>query len=124
MGDTFFRRLAAPVFAMLVAAGPVRAQTAPATPADPLAPARTHYNEGRFEEAITVAKAVEGVVGAPATLIIGRAGLERYRTTADATELAAARTALSHVDAGRLSPRDRLDLVVGLGEALFFDEHY
>ena len=38
--------------------------------------------------------------------------------------MTAARGALSHVDASRLSPRDRLDLVVGLGEALFFDEHY
>lgn len=116
-------RLLGPALAILVSAGPARAQQTPVV-ADPLAPARAHYNEGRFEEAISAAKAVEGQVGAPATLIIGRAGLERYRTTADAAELAAARAALSHVDAARLSSRDRLDLVVGLGEALFFDEHY
>ena len=115
--------LAAPALALLVAAGPAQAQQPPVV-ADPLAPARAHYNEGRFEEAISAAKAVEEQVGSPATLIIGRAGLERFRTTADAAELAAARTALSLVDAARLSPRDRRDLVVGLGVALYFDEHY
>ena len=98
----------------------VSTQAAP----DPLASARAAYNEGRFEDAISGAKAVEELVGAPATLIIGRAGLERFRTTADPAELVAARTALSHVDPAQLSARDRLDLVVGLGEALFFDEHY
>jgi hypothetical protein len=125
MADTVFRRLAAPALTLLVLAAPATAGAQPAAaPPDPLASARQHYNEGRFEEAMTAARAVEGLVGAPATLIIGRAGLERYRTTAEAAELAAARSALSHVDATRLSPRDRLDLVVGLGEALFFDEHY
>lgn len=124
MADTVFRRLAAPALAFLVLASTAVAQPASVALADPLAPARAHYNEGRFEAAIEAAQAVEGVVGAPATLIIGRAGLERFRTTADPAQLAAARTALSHVDVLRLSPRDRVDLVVGLGEALFFHEHY
>ena len=129
MADTVFRRLAAPVLTMLLLAAPAlaqqaSAQQAPAVAADPLAPARTHYNEGRFEEAIQAARAVQDAVGAPATLIIGRAGLERFRTTADPAQLTAARAALTHVDASRLSERDRVDLVVGLGEALFFDEHY
>jgi len=124
MADTVFRRLASPARGASGPATPAAAQPAAPVVADPLAPARIHYNEGRFEEAITAAKAVEGTVGSPATLIIGRAGLERFRTTADPSQLAAARTALSHVDAARLSERDRLDLVVGLGEALFFDEHY
>ena len=103
MADTVFRRLAAPVLTMLVLAAPAAAQPAAPVVADPLAPARAHYNEGRFEEAIQAAKAVQDTVGAPATLIIGRAGLERFRTTADPAQLAAARTALSHVDASRLS---------------------
>ena len=123
MADTAFRRLAGPALTMLLLAAPAAAQPAPAV-ADPLAPARIHYNEGRFDDAIQAAKAVEGIVGAPATLIIGRAGLERFRTTADPAQLVAARAALSQVEATRLSQRDRLDLVVGLGEALFFDEHY
>jgi hypothetical protein len=124
MADTVFRRLAVPALMLVALAAPAAAQQAAVVVADPLAPARTHYNEGRFEDAIQAARAVQGTVGAPATLIIGRAGLERFRTTADPAQLTAARTALSHVDAQRLSPRDRLDLVVGLGEALFFDEHY
>jgi hypothetical protein len=127
MVDIVRLRLAAPVLTWLLAASPSPAaaqRQASAVPVDPLASARQMYNDGRFEEAIQAAKAVEPEVGAPATLIVARAGLERYRTTADATELAAARAALSQVDASRLSARDRLDLVVGLGEALFFDEHY
>jgi hypothetical protein len=124
MADTVFRRLAAPVLTMLVLAAPAAAQPAAPVAADPLAPARALYNEGRFQDAIQAARAVQSTVGAPATLIIGRAGLEQFRTTAEAAQLAAARAALSNVDAGRLSERDRIDLVVGLGEALFFDEHY
>src|SRR3954470_3004614 len=124
MADTAFRRLAAPVLAMLVLAVPAAAQPAAPAAADPLAPARSDYNAGRFEDAIQAANGVRGTVDAPASLIIGRAGLEQFRTTADAAQLAAARAALSHVDALQLSERDRLDLVVGLGEALFFDEHY
>jgi hypothetical protein len=124
MADTAFRRLAAPAFAILVLSAPAAAQPASAVVADPLAPARTYYNEGRFEEAIAAATAVEGTVGSPARLIIARAALEQYRTTADPGGLAAARTMLSQVDTLQLSPRDRVDLVVGLGEALFFDEHY
>jgi hypothetical protein len=153
MADMDFRWLAAPVLVILAlapagAAGqepaaqtppeasaparpvpapipsPAAKKGAPQPAPDPLANARAAYNEGRFEDAVTGAKAVEELVGAPATLIVGRAGLERFRTTADPVELANARTALSHVDPARLSARDRLDLVVGLGEALFFDEHY
>jgi hypothetical protein len=124
MADTVFRRLAAPVLGVVLFAAAAAAQTAAPVVADPLAPARAHYNDGRFDEAIQAARAVEGTVGAPARLIIGRAALERYRTTADPSGLAEARTALSRVDADRLSERDRVDLVVGLGEALFFDEHF
>ena len=124
MADTVFRRLAAPAFGVLVLASAAAAQPAAPVVADPLGPARAHYNEGRFDEAIQAARAVESTVGAPARLIVGRAALERFRTTADPSGLAEARTALSRVDADQLSPRDRLDLVVGLGEALFFDEHY
>jgi hypothetical protein len=124
MAERFFRKLAAAAFSTIVLTAPAAAQQGAAVVADPLAPARTHYNEGRFEDAIQAAQAVEATVGSPATLIIGRAGLERFRTTADQAQLAAARTALSQVDSLQLSPRDRLDLVVGLGEALFFDEHY
>jgi len=123
MPDKALTRLGFPAVLLLVWAPMAAGQPAPVV-ADPLAPARTAYNQGKYDVAIEAAKAVESAVGAPASLIIGRAGLERFRTTADPTELAAARSALSRLDAARLSPRDRLDLVVGLGETLFFDEHY
>jgi hypothetical protein len=123
MPDKALTRLGFPAVLLLFWAPLAAAQQAPAV-ADPLAPARTAYNQGKYDVAIEAAKAVEPAVGAPASLIIGRAGLERFRTTADPAELTAARTALSGLDASRLSPRDRLDLIVGLGEALFFDEHY
>jgi hypothetical protein len=123
MPDKALTRLGFPAVLLLVWAPLAVAQPAPIV-ADPLAPARTAYNQGKYDVAIEAAKAVESAVGAPASLIIGRAGLERFRTTADPAELAAARNALSRLDAARLSSRDRLDLVVGLGETLFFDEHY
>jgi hypothetical protein len=123
MPDKALTRLGFSAVLLLALASRAAAQPALVV-ADPLAPARAAYNQGKFEVAIEAAKAVEPAVGAPATLIVGRAGLERFRTTADPAELTAARAALSHLDASRLSARDRLDLVVGLGETLFFDEHY
>jgi hypothetical protein len=57
-------------------------------------------------------------------VVLGRAGLERFRKTADPADLARAREVLRDVDPSSLTPRDRLDFVIGLGETLFFDEHY
>jgi hypothetical protein len=67
---------------------------------------------------------VQPTLRAVAGVVLGRAGLERFRRTADPADLAKARDALRMVDPSGLSPRDRLDLVIGLGETLFFDEHY
>lgn len=120
------------VLAALPAVGLAQAQPRPAgrearaaaVPVDRLLEARTLYNDGHYEAAIDAARLAQPQHGAPATLILGRAGLERYRTTADPADLARAREALRNVDVTVLSERDRLDLVIGLGEALFFDEHY
>jgi hypothetical protein len=100
------------------------ASAAQAAATEALARARTHYNAGRYDEAIDAARAAQPHHADAATLIIGRAGLERYRTTADPADLARAREALRGVDPSALDLRDRVDLVIGLGEALFFDEHY
>lgn len=93
---------------------------------DNLAKARTLYNEGRYEAAIEAASAArqEAADRQAALLILGRAGLERYRYTADQADLAAARESLRSIDASALSPRDRTDLLIGVGEALYFDEAY
>jgi tetratricopeptide (TPR) repeat protein len=92
--------------------------------ADPLARARVLYNEGRYDEAI--ATAVEAAAAHPsaAHVIAGRAGLERFRRTADPADLSRARDALRAAEPAALTPRDRTDLIIGLGETLFFDEHY
>jgi tetratricopeptide (TPR) repeat protein len=93
---------------------------------DNLAKARTLYNEGRYEAAMEAAIAArdEPSNRQAALLILGRAGLERYRYTADQADLTAARDALRGIDGSALSPRDRSDMLIGVGEALYFDEAY
>jgi hypothetical protein len=97
----------------------------PAAP-DPLARARQLYNAGDYDGAITAARDVTARPGAPgeANLLLGRALLERHRASRTAEDLASARTALGAVDASALSDRGRVDLVVGLGEALYLDGQY
>jgi tetratricopeptide (TPR) repeat protein len=114
--------LAAPPGALANGAKPTETIQIP----DHLGKARTLYNEGRYEAAIEAAvKAQEAPQQRDAaTLILGRAGLERYRYTADPGDLTRAREALRSVDSSVLSSRDRTDLLIGMGEALFFDEAY
>lgn len=86
--------------------------------------ARRLYNLGRYEAAI---EAVTPALLDPASrhsalVVLGRARLERFRQTAEPTDLAGAREALREVDASRLDARDRLELLVGLGEALYLDD--
>lgn len=91
-----------------------------------LAEARRLYNQGRYDAAIDLASALTGTVPTrdAALLIAGRAGLERFRQTKDPADLAKARDALRGVDSSALDARDRLELVVGLGEALYLEESY
>ena len=92
-------------------------------PPDPLGEARQLYNLGRYEAAMAAADGLrdEWQTRHAAHLIYGRAAIERFRQTADAADLAKGRDALRAVDASRLDARDRLDLIVGLGQALYFD---
>jgi hypothetical protein len=85
--------------------------------------ARRLYNLGQYEAAIEAAEAVtDPGLHHPALVVLGRAGLERFRQTGDPADLTRAREALRQVDASRLESRDRLELVVGLGEALYLDD--
>jgi hypothetical protein len=61
---------------------------------------------------------------AAAALVIARSHLERYRQTADPEALTAARETLGDVRAGTLAPRDQVDLLIGLGQALYLDERF
>lgn len=94
-----------------------------ATAAD-LAEARRLYNQGRYDAAIEAARGVSADPGLrhPALVILARASLERFRQAANTEDLEAAREALRAVDASRLEPRDRVELIVGLGEALYLDD--
>ena len=91
-----------------------------------LAQARVFYNAADYDAAIDAASAALGdpaSVG-PATLVTARAYLERYRVKLDPADLANARTALSMIRAAGLTPRDYLDLLVGLGQALYLGETF
>jgi len=101
-----------------LAAAPARGQS------DPLARARALYNERNFDGAL---EAADEARRAPshadsADLIAARAFLEKYRETAMADDLASARERLRRIDADRLDARERSELIVGLGEDMYFDE--
>ena len=87
-----------------------------------LAKARALYNALDFDGAITAAEMArtDPVSADAAALVAARAHLERYRLrTGDPADLTAARETLSKVQIAALAPRDQLDLLVGLGQALY-----
>jgi hypothetical protein len=59
-----------------------------------------------------------------ARLVLGRIHLERFRTSARPEDLAAGRDSLRELDASALDPRERLELLVGLGETLYLEEQF
>jgi hypothetical protein len=93
---------------------------------DPVSQAREFYNDQRFDDAIRIADEARHspAFADAASVVIARAHLERFRTTADRADLAAAREALKRVDATHLSPRDEVELEIGLGESLYLDDAY
>ena len=86
--------------------------------------ARTLYNAGSLDEAISAAglSRLDAESVDASGLVIARAHLERYRLRADPADLASARENLAVVRTASLSPRDQLDLLVGLGQSLYFGE--
>jgi hypothetical protein len=69
-------------------------------------------------EAAAVAR-VDPAWADAAALIGARAHLERYRVRLDPGDLIAARDALTAVRQAALAPRDQVDLLVGIGQALY-----
>jgi hypothetical protein len=97
-----------------------------AAPQNPLVRARELYNQQQYDAAIAAAleaKARPELADA-AAVVLGRAHLERYRRTSDAADLGAAREVLVAANTATLSPRDRLELLIGLGELLYFEGHF
>ena len=91
-----------------------------------LAKARSLYNERQFDSAIEAAAVAQKTPATAdaATVVLARAHLERYRERANPDDLSAARTALGTVRASNLDSRDGVDLLMALGEALFFEDDY
>src|SRR5688572_33262748 len=89
-----------------------------------LARARMLYNAADYEGAVDAASVArrDPQWADAAALIVARARLERYRQSAAASELAEAREALQTVRSASLSPRDQVDLIIGLGQALYLGE--
>lgn len=94
--------------------------------ADLLAEARRLYNLQQYDEAERLAReAGENVATIDrARVVLGRIHLERYRRSADPADLAAARTALRATDTRALDDRERIELTIGLGEALYFEDRF
>jgi hypothetical protein len=93
---------------------------------DPVARARALYNQRQFDAAIATANQARALPARAdsANLIAARAYLERFRDSAVADDLTNARERLSQIDPQRLAPGERLEFLVGVGEALFFDESF
>jgi hypothetical protein len=94
-----------------------------AEPRDGLDRARQLYNQGQFEAAIAAADAARRVptLADSADLITARALLERFRRSGAQEDLLKARIRLRGVNPARFSARERVELVVGLGQTLYFE---
>jgi len=91
---------------------------------DPLAEAREFYNKDQFEQAIAraeVARRNPDLANA-AAVVLARAHLEQFRLTREAASLATARDLLRAANPAILTPRDRVEYFVGLGEALYLED--
>jgi len=88
-----------------------------------LAKARQAYNQGNYDQAIAAAIDARHVpaLAPTASVVLGRAYIERFSSTADAADLALAHGVLAGLDPKRLTPNDRRDLTIGLGLILFFE---
>jgi hypothetical protein len=89
-----------------------------------LAKARALYNAANYDGAIDAAAVArrQPQFADPAALVIARAHLEKYRQSADAKDLVAAREAFVAIKFNSLAPRDQVDLVIGLAQSLYLSE--
>ena len=99
---------------------------APAGAADPLAEARRLYNLGQYDGAARMAREAIRVTASAesARLVLGRIHLERFRQSADPEDRVRAREALRAVNPQGLERRERAELIIGQGEALYLDDHF
>jgi hypothetical protein len=104
-----------------VLAGTATAQ--PQQPRDPLDRARVLYNQRDYTAALAAAEEAARTPSRAdgAHLIAARSYLERYRESAASEDLSNARDHLRTLNTEGFSPTERVEYVIGLGEALFFD---
>ena len=116
--DGGMRPYAVAVLMMLIAG--------PAFAADTLAEARRLYNLGQYEtaEKLALEAASNPARADAARVVLGRIRLERFRQSADPKDLTTARESLRMVDTAPLDTAERVELTIGLAEALYFEEHY
>jgi tetratricopeptide (TPR) repeat protein len=110
----------------LLLAAVLLASAAPLAATDLLAEARRLYNLGQYDDAERVARDAAANVALVdrARVVLGRIHLERYRRSADPADLASARTALRAADTRALDARERLELTIGLAEALYLEDRF
>lgn len=115
-------RSAAVLLLVLLTAAPALA----ASPAEALALARKLYNQGEYDKALEAVREAENTAAtaSAARLVVGRILLERYRRTAQSSDLDRARVALRGLDTRALDAKERVELQVGLAEVLFFDDRF
>jgi hypothetical protein len=116
------RRVALPLCFVLWACLP-----SPASAEHPaLAQARVLYNAADYDGAIASASLATSDPASvdAAMLVTARSHLQRYRVASDPADLSRARTTMSGLRAAALSPRDYLDLLVGLGQALYLGDAF
>jgi hypothetical protein len=115
-----FRQMAAAAVCVAALSGPAIAADAK----DPLVRARALYNEGQFDAAIVAADEARRnpLRASSADLIAARAYLERYRAGQAETDLITARERLRRISPQQFTDNERLEFVVGLGQALYFDD--
>jgi hypothetical protein len=109
------------VWLVLAAATAARAAEPPA-----LAKARMLYNAGSYDEAIEAAMAARKLPQASdaAALVMARAMLEKYRQSETPSDLSDARDLFATIHPVALTPRDQVDLLIGLGQSLYLAETF
>jgi hypothetical protein len=91
-----------------------------------LVKARALYNAAEYDGAIQAAAEArrQPEWDDEALLVIARSHLELYRQRFDPANLTMAREALTAVRAAELTPRDYVDLLVGMGQQLYFTDEF
>jgi len=121
---SWFRMRPLALLSMMMTLALLASEATAAGPRELLARARQLYNAGKYDEAIEAAR---GATAAPeladrARIVLARASLERFRRSAEPSDLSTAREALAQVKTGDLGSGDRLDMTIATGESLFFDD--